>query len=251
MPSLSLAIPSFNEEASIERTVHMYLDALREAASDFEIVLLDDGSTDGTRSIIDRLAAQHPGVIRPVYHERNLGIARACENAQRAAQKEFVLLLGADGQYGPGIIAACLARADRCDVVLCKRKQKHYGLYRALVSSVYRLLCRIGFGIDLHDPGAAKMFKRALLDTLPSRSKGVFKEPERAIRAFWGGWRLDVVEVECQPRRAGIARGCSLRLIVHALKDVGALWWEDRFLRAVRNLINRGILLPHHEAKDA
>lgn len=228
MHSISLAIPAFNEEASLERTVRMYIDALAATASDFEIVLLDDGSTDHTRLIIERLVAGHPGVIRSVRHERNQGIAEACEDVQRAAQKEFVLALGADGQYDPEIIPACLAHAETCDVLLCKRKEKHYGFFRAVVSALYRLICRACFGFDLQDPGGAKMIRRTLFDVLPVRSKSVFREPERAIRAAWNGYRMETVEVTCVPRQAGKARGCNMRLILSAFRDVCLLWWEGR-----------------------
>lgn len=236
MPSLSLAIPAYNEEASIEGTVWMYLGALRRATNDFEIILLDDGSTDRSRTIIDRLAAEHPGIIRTVYHERNQGIACACKDVQLAAQKEFVLLLGADGQYAPSVISACLGLAEHCDLVLCKRKEKHYGFYRATISYLYRLLCHLCFGFDLQDPGGVKMVRRSLLDAIPIRSRSVFQEPERVIRAAWGGFRIGIVEVECNRRLAGKARGGNMRLVLSAFRDLCLLWWEDCFLRRVRHL---------------
>jgi len=241
MPSLSLAIPAYNEEASIEGTVWMYLGALRRAASDFEIILLDDGSTDRTRAIIDRLAAEHPGIIRTVCHERNQGIARAYRDVQLAAQKEFVLLLWADGQYTPSVIPACLALAESCDLVLCKRREKHYGFYRATISWLYRSLCHLCFGFDLQDPGGVKMVRRSLLDAIPIRSRSVFQEPERVIRATWGGCRIGVVEVECNRRLAGKASGGSVQLVLSAFRDLCLLWWQDCFMRRVRRFFARRI----------
>ncbi|MDD4286889.1 MAG: glycosyltransferase family 2 protein [Candidatus Peribacteraceae bacterium] len=232
MPSLSLAIPAYNEEESLEGTVNAYLAALRELNGDFEIVLLDDGSTDRTCIIIKDLASRHPTIITPVFHACNEGMARAFENVQRAAKKEFVLALGADGQYSSDIIAKCLPHLDVCDVLICKRKQKHYSPYRALISGLYRWVCRVCFGIDLFDPGGAKVIRRRLFDELPVRSRSVFREPERVIRAVWGGYRIGMVEVTCVPRQAGKARGCNLRLILSALRDIGILWWKCRFTKA-------------------
>jgi len=232
MPSLSLAIPAFNEEESLEKTVNMYLDALRGLTSDFEIVLLDDGSTDRTRAIIKRLASQYPMIITPVYYDSHKGMAIAFEGVQRAAKKEYVILLGADGQYPPEIISSCLPYLGTYDILICKRREKHYSPFRSFVSGFYRWSCRLLFGIDLFDPGGTKMIRRALFDELPVRSKSVFAQPERVIRAVWSGYRIRMVEVPCIPRQAGKAKGCNIPLIVSALRDLCVVWWESRTTRS-------------------
>lgn len=237
MISLALAIPAFNEEESLEKTVNMYLDALRELTSDFEIVLLDDGSTDRTRTIIERLASQYPMIITPVYYARHEGMAKAFEEVQRAATKEYVILLGADGQYPPDIIASCLPHLGTHDVLICKRRQKHYSFLRSVVSGLYRWICYLLFGIDLLDPGGTKMIRRALFDELPVRSRSVFAQPERVIRAARGGYRIGTVEVACIPRQAGKAKGCNIRLILSALRDVCVVWWEGRSTRSTPKLL--------------
>lgn len=228
MASLSIVIPAFNEEESLEGTVNAYLEALRGLDGDFEIVLLDDGSTDRTRQIIERLASHHPGHIVPLFHARNEGMALSFEKVLHAASKEYVLLLGADGQYPSEIIATCLPHLASCDVLICQRRQKHYSLYRSLISKVYRWLCSLCFGIDLLDPGGAKVIRREVIDTIEVRSRSVFALPERIIRAARKGYRLKTVEVTCHPRMAGKARGGSFLLVIAAFRDLVALWWELR-----------------------
>lgn len=226
MSSLSVAFPAFNEEESLEKVVREFIVELQQRSIDFEIVLLDDGSTDHTRAIIERLAVEFPTVIATVYHEQNTGIAVSFQDVQRAASKEYVILVGADGQYPPEIISTCLPYLDAYDVIICKRRQKHYSLYRAVISGSYRWMCRLLFGIDLLDPGGAKVIRRSLVDELPLRSHSVFVQPEQVIRAVWGGYRIKFVEVTCIPRQAGKAKGCHFSLIVFAFRDLCALWWE-------------------------
>ncbi len=228
VPSLSVAIPAYNEEESLENVVRDFVAELKRHEGDFEIVLLDDGSTDRTRSIIERLAREYPEFISPIFHDRNKGMAVAFENVQNAATKDYVILLGADGQYPPDIIGVCLPHLGKCDVLICKRERKHYAFVRAAISGLYRWICRMLFGIDLFDPGGTKAFRRALIDELPVRSQSVFAQPERVIRAAWRGYRIGMTEVPCVPRRAGKAKGCSMRLILSAFRDVCLLWWEGR-----------------------
>lgn len=228
MHSLSVAIPAYNEEESLETVVRSYLTLMERMGADFEIVLLDDGSTDRTRSIIERLAREYPDRISPVYHAKNEGMATAFTHAQHAAKKEYVIVLGADGQYPPEMIEVCCSRLGSCDVLICVREHKHYYLYRAAVSFCYRWIIRFLFGIDLFDPGGTKVIRRSLLDTLTIRSQSVFSQPELVIRAAWSGYRIDVVSVPCVPRRAGKAKGCNAGLILAALRDVVVLWWVSR-----------------------
>lgn len=229
MSSLSVAFPAFNEEESLEKVVREFIAELQQHKVDFEIVLLDDGSTDHTCTIIERLAMEYPAIIVTVFHEQNEGMAASFLDVQRAAGKEFVLLVGADGQYPSEIISTCLPHLDAYDVIICKRRQKHYSLYRAVISGSYRWICRLLFGIDLLDPGGAKVVRRSLIDELPVRSRSVFAQPEQVIRAVWGGYRIKIVEVTCIPRQTGEAKGCNISLIIFAVKDLCALWWERHF----------------------
>ncbi|MFH1444044.1 MAG: glycosyltransferase family 2 protein [Candidatus Peregrinibacteria bacterium] len=226
MPSLSIAIPAFNEEESLEPVVRRCIEILQQCSNDFEIVLLDDGSTDHTRAIIEQLASEYPKVILPCFHQRNEGMSSAFERVQRAATKEYVFLFHADGQYQPETIAACLPHLSSCDILLCRRMQKHYSLYRSIISGSYRLLCRLCFGIDLLDPGGAKVIRSALFPTIPVRSRSIFSQAERVIRAFRSGCRIHTMDVPCEPRRTGQAKGGTIRDASVALRDMLLLWWE-------------------------
>lgn len=236
MVSLSLAIPAYNEDESLEAVVQDCLEVLRTHLTDFEIILLDDGSTDQTRAIIERLAEQYPALVKPLFHLRNEGMAAALRDAQLAASKEYVMKFDADGQYPPEMIAQCIPHLGSCDILIGQRRQKHYALYRALLSSAYRWLCCLCFGIDLVDPGGMKVIRRTLFDIIPVRSHSVFSQPERIIRAAISGYRIRVIEVDCLPRVTGKARGGDFILALSAFRDLCMFWWECHTERRAQKL---------------
>ena len=224
MPSISIAIAAHNEEASLEKVYRRSLSVLKRCTDDYEIVMIDDGSSDSTFEIMQRLRARHPENTLVMRHERNLGIARTFEAACRAATKDFVLDVPGDGEYPPEVLEDMLPLLDRYDLIVAKRTRKDYSLYRRFVSTSYRLLPRLFFGVDLFDPGSIKCRRRALIHEITPRSKSVFKEAERAIRATRRGHRLGYVPIDPEPREGGRPGGAKPALVLQSSVDLLATW---------------------------
>jgi glycosyltransferase involved in cell wall biosynthesis len=100
-PSISLLIPLFNEQATLEATVDRCLRVAEKCTDDFELLILDDASRDRSAEIAEQLSRQHPAWIRCLRHEVNRGIAATFEDLYRAAAKEYVYLIPADNQFPP------------------------------------------------------------------------------------------------------------------------------------------------------
>jgi glycosyltransferase involved in cell wall biosynthesis len=224
-PSISLLIPAYNERATIADVMTRSLAVLRECAPNHELIVLDDASTDGTFAIMQDVQRAHPE-IRIERHAANQGIAATFEDLYRLASKDFVFLTSGDGQFPPEVLSRCVPLLDRADIVICRRVQKRYTWYRHVTSFAFRWLPRLLFGVDVYDPGSVKCVRRDINQAVPVRSKSVFVEAERMIRAVKRGYRLATVDIVQEPRKAGVAKGARIGIVVHAVADLLACWWE-------------------------
>ena len=226
MPSISLVIAAFNEEATLEAVFVRCLDVLVECSDDFEVLILDDASTDGTGEIAASIARNHPDVVRVITHQKNRGIAATFEELNQAATRDYIFDIPADGEYPPEALRGIVPLLDDFDIVVCRRTFKRYTLYRQLVSWCYRWLPRVMFGVELYDPGSTKCRRRTLIEEIPLSSRGVFAEAERMIRAVRRGHRLGKVDVEPERRMAGDPRGAGIGYVVLAAADLLRLWFQ-------------------------
>ena len=164
LPELSYFFPAHNEEGNIEALVADALVALPALAERFEIIVVDDGSTDRTASLADGLAEAHPGVVLAVHHPTNLGYGAALRSGFRAARFEHVGFTDGDRQFAVadlGRLTARISEADQPDVVVGFRIQRADPLIRTLYARSYRLANRIFFGLRVTDVDCAcKLFRR-------------------------------------------------------------------------------------------
>ncbi|MBQ18648.1 MAG: hypothetical protein CMJ65_16170 [Planctomycetaceae bacterium] len=224
MPSISLVIAAYNESATLEGVFARCLLVLEELSDDFEVVILDDASTDETAEIAAAIATAHPDIVRVITHSHNRGIAATFEELNQAATREWVFDIPGDGEYPPEALREIVPLLDTLDIVICNRIFKRYTLYRRLVSWSYRWLPRILFGVELYDPGSTKCRRRTLIEEIPLTSRGVFAEAERMIRAVRRGYRLGKVDVRPERRLAGDPRGADFVNVVGAVIDLLRLW---------------------------
>jgi len=139
-PRLSVAIPCFNEEAGVGVTVRRVVDGLARSGLDgWEVVVVDDGSTDGTAHAADELAAGLPGV-RVVRHSVNLGYGAALKTALRRSRAELVAITDADGSYPDEKLGELAAAIGDADMVVGARsgREAHYPWSRRVPKAFLR-----------------------------------------------------------------------------------------------------------------
>ncbi len=226
MPSISLVVPAYNEEAGLTATVERCLKTLRACTDDYELIILDDCSSDRTPDIMEQIRRTDPVHIRTARHAENMGIAVTFEDLYRMATKEYVFLTPGDGEYPPEALLECAKLIPEHDIVACVRVAKNYTLYRQIVSFCYRLMPLVLFGVDLRDPGGTKCMKRSIIVNTPVVCKSVFVEAERVIRAVRAGRKLAMVEIRHEQRAGGKARGARMSTVIDAALDVLRLRWD-------------------------
>jgi glycosyltransferase involved in cell wall biosynthesis len=223
---LSILFPAYNEEAAIRAVVEEADTALRGSGVSYEIVVLDDASTDRTGAILQELAREIPAV-RLLRHEQNRGIAVTLGDLFAAARGEWLFNNGSDGQWKTAEVLRMMPLADGPrTIVVGRRKEKHYSPWRSFVSAMYNLLPRVLFGVRTYDAGSIKLIPRILMEEVTPRSAGVFREGERLILAARAGYKIVALDVDCAPRTAGKAGGARFALVAGAVRDLIRCWWR-------------------------
>jgi glycosyltransferase involved in cell wall biosynthesis len=228
---LSLLFPARNEEATIREVIEEADSALRHAGFSYEIIVLDDGSTDRTWSILLSLLGTVPD-LRLLRHEHNQGIMPSLNDLLAASCGDWIFHNGSDGQWKTAEVLRMLPLTREFPIVVGKRRQKHYTLRRRIVSALFNVLPLVLFGVRTHDAGSIKVYPRKLLSELTLVSKGPFQEAERLIRAANRGYRIGVISVDSYPRRAGKASGARPGLVLAAVADLARCWWRIVICRA-------------------
>jgi glycosyltransferase involved in cell wall biosynthesis len=240
VPRLSYFFPAHNEEANLEGLVDEALATLPRLAENFEIIAVNDGSTDGTQALADALTAAHPGIVRAVHHPTNLGYGAALRSGFAASRYDLVAFTDGDRQFkiaDIGRLTTRLAEADRPDVVVGFRIKRADPLVRTLYARAYRLANRIFFRLKVTDVDCAcKLFRRDALEGLRVESGGAFFSAEMIIKLRAAGRSVVEVGVPHYPRTAGSATGARPQVVLRAIRDFWALrlrMWANRS-RALR-----------------
>jgi glycosyltransferase involved in cell wall biosynthesis len=225
---ISAVLPAFNEEANLEQSVGRMAAALAAQARAFEVIVVDDGSRDGTAAVLERLKSVHPG-LRVVRHPLNRGYGAALRSGFAAARYSWVFLMDADNQFDPADVAALLARAADADIVAGYRRQRRDPLPRRLNAWAFFTLVTILFGRLARDVNCAfKLMRRELLERMELHSEGALINTEVFVLARQLHARVVEVPIQHYPRTSGRQTGANLRVVVRAFSELLALKAEMR-----------------------
>jgi glycosyltransferase involved in cell wall biosynthesis len=222
-PRVSAVIMAFNEVESLESVVTEIGDALRRLVSSYEMLIVDDGSTDGTSALADRLAADCSSV-RAVHHAVNEGLGAVYRTGFALATGEYVTFFPADGQFPATALEALLRPIDDHDLVLGYVTPESRDLLGRALSGLERAFYFVLFGPIPRFQGVL-MFRRELLGhvSLVSVGRGWAVLMELILRAAKGGARLASVPTDLRPRRSGRSKVNNLRTIRANLRQLFAL----------------------------
>jgi len=231
LSGISVFLLAHNEEENIERVVAGFKAELPKLTDDYEIIVVNDGSSDHTGQIAERIAATD-NHVRVVHHPFNRGYGAAVISGINAASKGFVLLSDGDGQFDPADSALLAAKVGDYDVVVGCRVRRADPMIRRLNGKAWSILMRLLFGLRITDVDCGfKLFRRETLANLELEAKGAMITTELMAKLAGRGVRITEVGVRHLPRLAGKQSGNSVGVIVRAFKELFILYWN---LRATR-----------------
>ncbi|MBN1947282.1 MAG: glycosyltransferase family 2 protein [Bradymonadales bacterium] len=230
---LSVVMFAYNEGRHLRQVVTETIHELDRHAGDYEIILVDDGSTDDTPAIVQELAACCPRLVG-IRHPVNRGIGEAVHTGYRAATHEFLCILPADGQIRMSEMVKLFDAARRgADLVLGRYRQRGEvdSVFRMVLSKGLRMLMRVLLGVD-RQIDSAFLFRRSILSEIPLKSRSFFVNLELPIRVLRGRYRVAEEEITVFPRISGSSKVVKGRQVVSVARDLLKLrlqiWGENR-----------------------
>jgi glycosyltransferase involved in cell wall biosynthesis len=228
LSGLTVVLPCFNEAPNIAQAISEASAAAARNADEHQIVVVDDGSTDGTADIADAMAHRLGGVT-VVRHDVNRGYGAALASGVRAARMPWVLLTDADLQFDAGQIERFVPLAADADVVLGWRIDRQDPLHRRMNAAAWNWLVGRAFDLRVRDVDCAfKLIRAGVLDGIALTSSGAMISTELIVRARAAGARVREVGVDHRPRVAGEQSGANPRVVLRAFRELHRLRLELR-----------------------
>lgn len=187
---ISVIVPVYNEVETVGRVVTQIVEALNPLFSRYEVLVVNDGSDDGTTEIVNRLAAGCEN-IKVINLERNSGKGAALREGFKNARFEYIFFTDSDGQFNIGEIVKIMPLIDRCDMVACYRLERMDDIKRRISSVLFNRFVAILFGIRFRDINCAfKLFKRGIIGKIDLQSQGFAIDAELLWKTSRAGFKI-------------------------------------------------------------
>jgi len=226
-PRVSVIVPALDEAENMPELFAELAATFEKHALDAEVVVVDDGSSDGTREAAER-AARETGLdaVQILRHRRNRGKTEALLTAADAARGDILVLFDADLQHATEEIPRFVERIEEGYDVVAGRKIGSYG--KRFTSSIYNRLARAIFHVPARDLNAMKAFRADVLDRLTLRHDW---HRYLVVLAHAEGFRIGEIDIELHPRRHGTPKYSGRGRIVVGIFDLIAVWFQLVFSR--------------------
>jgi glycosyltransferase involved in cell wall biosynthesis len=240
-PTVSVVVPVYNEIELVEASVQAIDRFLGAHELDYEIIIIESGSTDGSAAACDRLAETLPAVA--VIHETlRSGLGSALRQGYAAATKDLVWLVTVDIPFPLEALCDSLPLIVECDCVLSYRSEDHRGVLRRIQSWGYNALVKTVLGLPMRTVNSAfKLYRRSVLTAIPLKSNGWFLDAEVLYWVAHRGYRFREIPVPLLQREAGTSK-IGLSDIVWILRELIKFRWS-----LMRNAPDPGIEAARHD----
>ncbi|PYV88269.1 MAG: hypothetical protein DMG05_15900 [Acidobacteria bacterium] len=217
--SISVIVPALNEESNLEGAMASIVSALQATGSDWEIILINDGSHDQTPAIAQKWA-QGDARIRVIHHEKPMGVGCSYWDGVRSATKASITWFPGDGENDPRELLKYLPLLEHVDIVVSfvlNTGVRSWG--RRLLSTLYLWIINLSFGTMFNYTNGNSIYRRQVLEKIQPSSDGFFFQAECLVKAIRMGFVFAEVPVQLQARGGGRSKATSFRSLCAVTRD--------------------------------
>lgn len=226
--SLSVFFPVYQEEENVGKVTGQALRVLEEMECAYEVIIVDDGSTDRTGAVADELARRHPSV-RVVHHEGNRGYGAALKTGFTSAKNDYIFYTDGDNQFDLRELKKFVALLDFSDMVIGFRNRRNYSFYQKVTSFTYNLVLQNLFDLSYRDVDCAfKLVPKSLIDRTELSSVAAFIDAELLIKAQQLGYSVTEVGVTHLPRTSGVSHGANAKVVLRTIREMVRFYLQVR-----------------------
>jgi glycosyltransferase involved in cell wall biosynthesis len=229
LKSLSVFFPVYNEEANLEVLVKQALRVIPLLAHKYEILIINDGSTDDSLKISEKLVSGNK-FLKVISHEFNNGYGEVLKTGIKKSQYEWIFWTDSDLQFDLSELANFVKESDKYEAIIGYRKKRVEGFKRHLNASLFGLYINLLFRVNVRDIDCAfKLFKTNLLKELRLSSGSAFTSAEILYRLKKKSVKFKEIAVTHYPRLYGQATGAKFRVIVKACYEALLTYLQIKF----------------------
>jgi glycosyltransferase involved in cell wall biosynthesis len=234
---LSVFFPCYNEEKNIKNTIDKTIPVLKEIATKWEIILINDGSKDNTAKVLEKIKKDYPSQINIITHNPNRGYGAALKSGLYNAKYQWIAFTDSDGQFDFTEITKFIENQQKTksDIVIGYYLARQVSKMAIITSKIWELIVFILFGLHVTDIDCGfKLINKKVVDTIPKleAERGAFISSEFLIKSKKAGFKISEIGVHHYPRVEGKATGRSLKVIIKSFSDLFNLWFKINFKRA-------------------
>ena len=226
--SISLFYPMYNEIGHIESMTSKALSVLEQLTDDFELLIIDDGSSDGSEKIADAFA-QRDSRIRVIHHAGNKGYGQALRTGFANASKDIVVYTDCDEPVDLNRLIEAVPHMAHNDMVIGYRLSRCEGWRRFVYSKGYNFLVSVLFGVHVRDINFSfKLIRHSALQKLRLSAGSAFIDGELLAEAALNRLTIHEMPIEYQLRKYGVSNFNNLRAATYTFEEIGAYWQRRR-----------------------
>lgn len=249
-PSISAMFPCYNDAGTIASMVIVTIITLEKLTSNFEVIVVDDGSSDHSRELLKRLEKDYPQ-LKLVFHPHNRGYGGALRSGFQAATKDFIFYTDGDAQYDVRELEKLVQCLNKdVDVVQGYKEKRHDPMYRIVIGKIYQYLMKWAFGLKIKDVDCDfRLIRRSVFNTVQLKEDSGVICVEMVKKIQDAGFRFVEVSVHHFFRAYGHSQFFNYRRLARVAVNIIRLWWELVLWPRIRTIFSGKGRIPTNSPK--